>query len=159
MASTNQSERCAEVLEHLGEVLDGTASPELRDHVAECDRCRDVRHEAEEARRLAESAGLDHRPVAELEARVLAALEARDATKPAEDTAKPLQGAPAKAHGEAKSERKADAKGERKAAKAPARSGTSPRVAVLVTGLALAAAAAVVVWRNGPAAEAGGGWS
>src|SRR5436190_251469 len=109
MASTNHSERCAEVLEHLGEVVDGTASAELREHVAECDRCRDVRHEAEEARRLAASAGLDHRPAPDLEARVLAALDARGAA--------------------------------------------------LVAGLALVAAAAVVVLRKGAATGDGAGWS
>ncbi|HWP05646.1 MAG TPA: VIT domain-containing protein [Polyangiaceae bacterium] len=155
MASTNQSERCAEVLEHLGEVLDGTASTELQGHVAECDRCRDVRHEAEEARRLAALAGLDHRPVADLEARVLAALDARDDAKPTPDTVK----SPATAKSEAKGGQKAAEERERKTAKAPARSGTSPRVAVLVTGFALAAAAAVVVLRQGPGTDAAGGWS
>jgi hypothetical protein len=162
MASTNHSERCAEVLEHLDEVLDGTGSAELREHVAECDRCRDVRHEAEEARRLAASAGLDHRPAADLEARVLAAFEARgeaahaeaharDAVKPANDAAKPTHEAPRAAHAEAKRAQKVTATG--------GRSGTSPRVAVLVAGLALVAAAAVVVLRKGAPTSDGGGWS
>lgn len=153
MASTNESERCAEVLEHLSEVLDGTASVELLGHVAECDRCRDVRHEAEEARRLAASAGLDHRAPPDLEARVLAALDARG------DAETGTVKAAATLAGNAANPARDEMKGERKQAKEAGRNGPSPRVAVFVTGLALAAAAAVVVLRKGPSGSSDGGWS
>ena len=135
MARTETNELCAEVLEHLAEVLDGTASPRLLEHVGECDTCRDARHDAEMARHTLADAGLDHRTPADLEARVLAALEARGgaspraATKPAVTRAVPLPG-------------------------------TRPRVAVLITGLAVAAAAAFVAWRGGsPTPEAKSAWS
>src|SRR6188768_4517279 len=82
MASTETNGPCAEVLEHLAEVLDGTASPRLLEHVVECDTCRDARYDAEAARRASVDAGLDHRASADWETRVLAALDARDETEP-----------------------------------------------------------------------------
>jgi len=156
MASTNEGELCGEVLEHLAEVVDGTARPALVEHLAACDACRDLRHEAEEARRLTASAGLDHRPVAALEARVLAALDAQGATATA--PAAPAQ--PAASTTQEKQPH-AVAPGRPTSTRRPAvtGSGTSPRVAVLVTGLALAAAAAVVLVRGGPDGGPGGGWS
>jgi hypothetical protein len=75
MSTGDKSERCQEVTQHLGEILDGTASPRLLEHLAECDDCRDARHEAEAARALSQSAGLDHRAPTDLERRVLAALD------------------------------------------------------------------------------------
>jgi hypothetical protein len=74
---------CAEVAAHLAEIVDGTAPANLYDHLAECDACRDARHEAEEARALAEAAGRDHRSPRDLERRVLAALEQRGTSSPA----------------------------------------------------------------------------
>jgi hypothetical protein len=156
MASTNESELCGEVLEHLAEVVDGTARPALVEHLAGCDACRDLRHEAEEARRLAAAAGLDHRPVLDLEARVLAALDARGdgetaQRKPTREAATPAKPAPSR-------DVATPAKPSRAGSAAP-RTGTSPRVAVLVTGLALAAAAAVVFFRGSSDRGPAGGWS
>src|SRR5689334_9689852 len=76
MSTGAKSELCGEVTEHLAEILDGTAPARLLDHLADCDTCRDARHEAEQARTLAASAGADHRAPADLEQRVLAALDA-----------------------------------------------------------------------------------
>ena len=151
MASTNDSELCSEVLEHLADVVDGTARPALLEHLAECDDCRDLRHEAEEARQLAAGAGLDHRPVLDLEARVLAALDAQPGSE-----VKPAK--PLRAIAETTRANPLRAEVETTRAKV-AGSGTKPRVAVLVTGLAVAAAAAVVVLRGGPEVASGGGWS
>jgi hypothetical protein len=75
MSTGDKSELCSEVAERLAEILDGTASARLTDHLADCDTCRDARHEAEQARALVTAAGLDHRAPADLERRVLAALD------------------------------------------------------------------------------------
>ncbi len=68
---------CAKVEDHLSDILDGTASDELYDHVADCDRCRDVRFEAERLTGLVAAAGADYVPQDDLESRVLAELERR----------------------------------------------------------------------------------
>src|SRR6185503_1741248 len=71
------NELCAEVTEHMADVLDGSADRRLLDHIAECDSCRDARHDAERARALVERAGADFVAPADLEARLAAALERR----------------------------------------------------------------------------------
>jgi hypothetical protein len=68
---------CAKVEDHLSDILDGSASDELYDHVADCDRCRDVRYEAERLTAVVASAGADYVPQDDLESRVLAELERR----------------------------------------------------------------------------------
>src|SRR5690606_34664141 len=45
---TNQTSRCAEVEERMADILDGSAPDDLLDHIADCDVCRDARHDAEE---------------------------------------------------------------------------------------------------------------
>ncbi len=70
------SKECAEVLERLAEVIDGTADERLYEHIASCDDCRDARHEAERARDAARDAGADYREPKDLEARLERALEA-----------------------------------------------------------------------------------
>jgi tetratricopeptide (TPR) repeat protein len=70
------SELCREVLEHLSEVLDGSAEERLLDHVADCDHCRDLRHEAARAERLVKSAGADFAPSADFEQKLTTALVA-----------------------------------------------------------------------------------
>ena len=69
------SERCRAVDEQMSELLEGKAADELVEHVAECDRCRDARHEAERAARLVEEAGADFVMPAALERRLEQALE------------------------------------------------------------------------------------
>lgn len=68
---------CAEVDEHLAELLDGSGPEPLYDHLADCDRCRDLRHDAERVGRLVRDAGADHVSPNDLGARLLAALDAR----------------------------------------------------------------------------------
>src|SRR3954447_4010307 len=53
---------CQEVEERLADVLDGTASQRLFDHVASCDACRDLRYEATHASELVGGSGKDFRP-------------------------------------------------------------------------------------------------
>ncbi len=71
--------QCEAVRDDLAALVDGDADALRRhaEHLADCDACRDARHEA---RRLAEhvaDAGHDYAPPADLEARVLTALAAR----------------------------------------------------------------------------------
>ncbi len=63
--------------EHLAEILDGDADPELYERLAADDGLRDLRHQAEDAVALVRAAGDDHVSPPDLEARVLAALDAR----------------------------------------------------------------------------------
>jgi Mg-chelatase subunit ChlD len=68
------SKECAEVADHLAELLDGSAEDRLYEHVAGCDACRDARHEAERALAVAREAGDDYRAPADLDARLERAL-------------------------------------------------------------------------------------
>lgn len=52
---------CVRVSEQLSSVLDGTAPPDVLEHVASCDECRDARHDAERAAKLVAAAGSDFR--------------------------------------------------------------------------------------------------
>ena len=86
---------CNEVIDNMADVLDGSADQRLLDHIADCDVCRDARHDAERARLLVEKAGADFVIPADLEARLSAALEKQ---KPAAATAPtPATAAPARA--------------------------------------------------------------
>ena len=129
------NELCAEVTEHMADVLDGSADRRLLDHIAECDSCRDARHDAERARALVERAGADFVAPADLEARLAAALERR---KPAPAPAAPPP--------------------ERASAPAPrlTRTGGSRWVG-RAAGLALAFAAAIALaWRVNHRSTSGG---
>jgi hypothetical protein len=68
---------CTEVIDNMADVLDGSADQRLLDHIADCDACRDARHDAERARLLVEKAGADFVVPADLETRLAAALEKR----------------------------------------------------------------------------------
>ncbi|HEX6767137.1 MAG TPA: FecR domain-containing protein, partial [Polyangiaceae bacterium] len=65
---------CVEVAERLAEVLDGTAEERLYEHIADCDVCRDARHEAERALAVTRDASADYREPSDLEARLERAL-------------------------------------------------------------------------------------
>lgn len=90
----NRSSSCAEVEERMADILDGTAPDHLFDHVAECDRCRDARYDAEKHQELVASAGADYVAPADLEARVLSALDQRGGSAPASGTPTPVAGTP-----------------------------------------------------------------
>lgn len=51
---SNNEELCREVEDAIADVIDGNAPARLVDHVADCDRCRDLRYEAEQ---VAENVG------------------------------------------------------------------------------------------------------
>ncbi|KYF71117.1 hypothetical protein BE11_01510, partial [Sorangium cellulosum] len=59
---TGSAGLCGEIEEQLAEVIDGTARPSLYEHIAGCDACRDLRHDAARAAEVAAAAGADFRP-------------------------------------------------------------------------------------------------
>ncbi|WP_437588701.1 VIT domain-containing protein [Sorangium sp. So ce1000] len=67
---------CGEVEEQLAEVLDGTARTALYEHIAGCDACRDLRHDAARAAEVAAAAGADFRPADGFAEALLRRLEA-----------------------------------------------------------------------------------
>src|SRR5262245_56546403 len=76
MSAMEKSELCLQVEEELVQVLDGTAPARLFDHLAECDACRDLRHEAAHAGEALAHAGADFRPAEDFVDRLVARLEA-----------------------------------------------------------------------------------
>jgi Vault protein inter-alpha-trypsin domain/FecR protein/von Willebrand factor type A domain len=89
---------CADVEERMAEILEGSAPEPLYEHVAECDRCRDARYEAEKCRDAVIAAGADYVPPEDLEARLLGALDKRGdggATGPITPATREPTGAPA----------------------------------------------------------------
>lgn len=76
--STHTSGLCLEVEESLSDILEGTAAARLYDHIAECDACRDKRHDADLAVEAIEASGADFRAPEGFDERLLAAvIEAR----------------------------------------------------------------------------------
>ncbi|MCK6587078.1 MAG: FecR domain-containing protein, partial [Polyangiaceae bacterium] len=76
MSTTESKSMCAEIEERLSEVLDGTAPASFYDHIAECDACRDKRHEASKAAELVASASADFRAPSNFAEQLLAKVEA-----------------------------------------------------------------------------------
>ena len=72
---------CEQVDEAMSELLDGSAPDVLLEHVADCDRCRDARHDAEQARELAIDSGADYQHPEDLEQRLLAAIDEGNRTQ------------------------------------------------------------------------------
>src|SRR5688572_16449084 len=83
MTDVTKTDLCSEIEDHLSEILDGQAPEALIDHLADCDHCRDLRHDAERARELAGAAGADYVVPADFEDRVLAALDGAQESAPA----------------------------------------------------------------------------
>src|SRR5690349_3611333 len=76
--TTENDKMCLEVEEQLTEILDGTASARLFDHLAGCDRCRDLRYDAEQMSAKVGASGADFRPADDFVDRLVARLsEAR----------------------------------------------------------------------------------
>src|SRR5690606_4930661 len=153
---THLDETCRLVSEHMSEVLDGVADEQLLDHVAECERCRDARFEAKRHIEQIRRAGDDFVAPADLEQRVLAALDQAaaplDETGQADELASPDETPLLEALPSDKERSTADAK----------RGRSVPRAwAVGLAGLG-AAAAALALWlgRAGePAPKTATGWS
>jgi hypothetical protein len=66
---------CRELEEALADVVDGTADGRLYEHIAGCDVCRDLRHEASRAVELVRDASLDFRESAGFANRLAAGLD------------------------------------------------------------------------------------
>ncbi|WP_437966658.1 FecR domain-containing protein [Sorangium sp. So ce260] len=98
---TGSAGQCGEVEEQLAEVLDGTARPALYEHIAGCDACRDLRHDAGRAAEVAAAAGADFRPAGDFAEALLRRLEA---ARPAEGASSGavLKAAPETGAGEAR---------------------------------------------------------
>jgi hypothetical protein len=77
---TTKDADCARVHEALEALAEDTLDEALRAHVADCDACRDLRHELREAARLAARAGADYRHPEGFAERVLAAADQRPRT-------------------------------------------------------------------------------
>ncbi|MBI2897852.1 MAG: FecR domain-containing protein [Deltaproteobacteria bacterium] len=75
--------KCAEVMDDLSAIVDGDAEILSRhaEHLGDCDACRDARHEAAATVALVADAGGDYQPPADLEARLLAAIDATGASE------------------------------------------------------------------------------
>ena len=93
MSTTEFSSMCQEVEERLSEVLDGTASARLFDHIASCDACRDLRYEATHASELVAGSGKDFRPADDFVEKLVAQLAAART----EDHAAPVASEPREA--------------------------------------------------------------
>jgi len=76
--SITHDDLCREVEESLVDVLEGLANAKLVEHIADCDRCRDLKYEAERAIESVSHAGADFSPSAGIADRMLGlVLEAR----------------------------------------------------------------------------------
>jgi hypothetical protein len=82
----DQASPCDRFDDVLADVLDGTAAPEIVDHLVDCDRCRDIRHEAGRGRSLVLEAGADYRPPADLVGSLFLRVDARYAPPPTNPT-------------------------------------------------------------------------
>ncbi len=67
---------CQDVDENMSDIIEGVASSELFEHVANCERCRDARYDAEQLIESLAEAGSDYRVPDNLEARLMGALDA-----------------------------------------------------------------------------------
>ncbi|MCA9624822.1 MAG: FecR domain-containing protein, partial [Myxococcales bacterium] len=85
---------CAQVTDAMTEVLEGSASDALYDHIASCYRCRDARHDAAQLTEMLADASLDYVHPEDFEARVTTALDAGAAALdgPAESEAELARG-------------------------------------------------------------------
>ncbi len=77
MREDSDKDLCKQVDEAMAEVLDQSAPEELFEHIVDCDRCRDARHDAQRALELVASAASDYVHPEDFEDRLLAALDAR----------------------------------------------------------------------------------
>ncbi len=68
---------CLHIRENLDALADEALSDAMRAHVAQCDECRDLRHEVREATRALGAAGGDYKHPENFSERVMAAAEAR----------------------------------------------------------------------------------
>ncbi len=94
-SETNQDRLCREVEDRMTEVLDGTASRELMDHIADCDTCRDNRYEAERVAAAVAKAGADFQADAGFADRILARIDVNNLPAPTGAIPRSLTSTPA----------------------------------------------------------------
>src|SRR5262245_49930479 len=75
MSAMEKSQLCLQVEDELVQILDGTAPARLFDHLAECDACRDLRHEATHVGEALSHAGADFHPADDFVDRLITRLE------------------------------------------------------------------------------------
>jgi ferric-dicitrate binding protein FerR (iron transport regulator) len=90
MSTTEMGELCREAEEAICDLLDGTAPARLHDHVAECDACRDLKHEVAAAAARVRDAGADFVPAAGF---VDALVDRLAAARPVSSGSKPVASA------------------------------------------------------------------
>jgi hypothetical protein len=71
---------CLHIRENLDQLAEDTLSDAMREHVAQCDECRDLRHEVRETARALGAAGGDYKHPEHFTDRVMAAAEAKLST-------------------------------------------------------------------------------
>jgi Mg-chelatase subunit ChlD/ferric-dicitrate binding protein FerR (iron transport regulator) len=76
---TDAQAKCREVDESLSDLIDGIADDAMLDHLAGCERCRDVRYEAEQLSLLVADAAGDYRFPEQLGERLMRAVDATPA--------------------------------------------------------------------------------
>ena len=76
MNSDSSGTLCREVEDALSQVLEGSASATIYDHIAGCDACRDLRHDANLASEMVAEAGADFRAPEDFGRALAARLEA-----------------------------------------------------------------------------------
>ncbi|MCU0693482.1 MAG: hypothetical protein MUF54_19000 [Polyangiaceae bacterium] len=77
MSNHTEDKLCQQVEEQIASVIEGETAPTLLEHIAGCDRCRDLRHDAVRAVRALKEAGDDYRHPADFEAQLLGKLDER----------------------------------------------------------------------------------
>jgi hypothetical protein len=80
MSNDNSQGLCQQVEEQIGSVLSGEADEALLEHIASCDRCRDLRHDATLAAQAIESSGSDYLHPADFDQRLFEQLASRSAS-------------------------------------------------------------------------------
>jgi len=82
MTAMRDDTLCALFRESLADPFDDVQRPDLAEHLADCDDCRDVRHDARVTARALREAGADYVPLEEsvLLGRLMTTLDAREAT-------------------------------------------------------------------------------
>ncbi|HNS98145.1 MAG TPA: VIT domain-containing protein [Polyangiaceae bacterium] len=76
MSKQSQDDLCQRVQEQIADVLLGDVDPELLEHIADCDACRDLRFEAQAVVEALEQAGADYVHPQDFETSLAARLDA-----------------------------------------------------------------------------------
>ena len=81
MSNDRDRELCREVEENIASLLNGDVEPRLLEHIAGCDRCRDLRYDAIQAVEVVQDAASDYEHAADFEEQLLRRIDAGDKPK------------------------------------------------------------------------------